>query len=195
MSKQSNLAEKNVHIDEIINGCLNGDSNAQRLLFKKFASKMLGICMRYCRNNDVAKDAMQEGFVKVFNNLAGFKKDSAIETWMTRIMINAALNELRRNRKYDFIDDIDGMNESVEQSVDVNADAVSKMSHEELIQLLQTIPDGYRVVFNMYAIEGYSHKEIAETLKISEGTSKSQLNRARLHLKNLVESKLGIYSV
>lgn len=186
------LARNNFYIEEVIAGCVAKDARCQKLLFEKFASRMLGICLRYCKNYDAAKDAMQIGFINIFEKIGSFKGDSKFETWMTRIMINNALNELRRNNKYGLIEDIAGMSETLEGTEDVDANAVSRMSYDELIEILQTIPDGYRVVFNMYAIEGYSHKEIAETLGINEGTSKSQLNRARKYLQELVQKRLGI---
>ncbi len=188
------MQNSNTHIDEIVQGCKENQAKWQRMLYNLFAQKMMGICMRYCKNEELAKDAMQEGFVKVFNHIQNFKEESKVETWMTRIMINTTLNHLRRDKKYLFIEDNENVSNYVDSQFDVSADSIQKLSHAELINMLQEIPEGYRIVFNMYAIEGYTHKEIGETLGINEGTSKSQLNRARKHLQELVGRKMGIYN-
>jgi len=188
------LLKKTVNIDDIVQGCQANQPKYQRILYEQFAGKLMGICVRYCRNEELAKDALQETFVKIFNNISSFKSESKIETWMTRIAINTTLNHLRQGKRYQFIDDNEQVAHSIENQYAIGSDSIEKLSHDELINILQELPDGYRVVFNMYAVEGYTHKEIADELGINEGTSKSQLNRARKHLQNLVQEKMGIYS-
>ena len=188
------LLKKTVNIDNIVQGCQANQPKYQRMLYEQFAGKLMGICVRYCRNEELAKDALQESFVKIFNKIDSFKNESKIETWMTRIAINTTLNHLRQGKRYQFIDDNEHVAYKIENQHDVSADSLEKLSHAELINILQELPDGYRIVFNMYAVEGYTHKEIADALGINEGTSKSQLNRARKHLQTLVQDKMGIYS-
>jgi RNA polymerase sigma factor (sigma-70 family) len=184
------LMTKSIHIEEIIQGCKDGNSDCQKALFKKFASKMLGICLRYCNNYDAAKDAMQEGFIKVFKNLSSFKGNSAFETWMTRIMINCALNELKKSNRFGYFEDFADTPDNPYHRLDNAPGVIEKMSHEELLTILQELPTGFRTVFNMYAIEGFSHREIAEYLGINEGTSKSQLNRARKVLQEKIMERV-----
>lgn len=147
--------------------------------------------MRYCKNYNTAMDALQEGFIKVFSHIQSFRGESKFETWLTRIIIHAALNEIKKNQKY-YINDLEDYTETASDSLIANPKVVSKMSYDELILLLQKLPDGYRVIFNMYVIEGFSHKEIAESLGIQEGTSKSQLNRARKMLQSLIHKQAQV---
>lgn len=144
--------------------------------------------MRYCKNIDDAKDAMQEGFVKVFTTFSRFQGNSSISTWMTRIMINTAIDHFRKSNKYTIFERLDNIesdddNNFGEETLD--DDGIS-LSQGQLLELIQRLPPGYQLVFNLYAIEGYSHKEIAGQLGISEGTSKSQLARARKQLQQWV---------
>jgi len=188
------LLKKTLNIDTIVQGCQANQPKYQRMLYEQFAGKLMGICIRYCRNEELAKDALQESFVKIFTKIDGFKNESNIATWMTRIAINTTLNHLRQGKRYQFIDDNENLAHTIENLHDVDTDSLEKLSQGELIKMLQELPDGYRIVFNMFAVEGYTHKEIADTLGINEGTSKSQLNRARKHLQQLVQEKMGIYS-
>jgi len=188
------LLKKTLNIDTIVQGCQANQPKYQRMLYEQFAGKLMGICIRYCRNEELAKDALQESFVKIFTKIDGFKNESNIATWMTRIAINTTLNHLRQGKRYQFIDDNENLAHTIETLHDVDTDSLEKLSQGELIKMLQELPDGYRIVFNMFAVEGYTHKEIADTLGINEGTSKSQLNRARKHLQQLVQEKMGIYS-
>jgi len=144
--------------------------------------------MRYCKNIDDAKDAMQEGFVKVFTTFNRFQGNSSISTWMTRIMINTAIDHFRKSSKYTIFERLDNIESDEENSFGedgVEDDGIS-LSQGQLLELIQRLPPGYQMIFNLYAIEGYSHKEIAEQLGISEGTSKSQLARARKQLQQWV---------
>jgi RNA polymerase sigma factor (sigma-70 family) len=175
---------------ELIKGCLEGKNDIQKLLYKKYASTMFGICLRYFEAREEAEDALQEGFIKVFTNLDSFRSEGSLEGWIKRIMVNTALNLLRNHQKYLLHTDI----EEVEHLIKDESDFLDKFSEEELLKLLQELPHGYRLVFNLYEIEGYSHKEIAEMLEISVSTSKTQLLKARKVLqRKLIELNREMY--
>lgn len=171
----------------LVEKCLEGDSRAQRALFEKFAPKMLGVCMRYTKNMEQAEDVLQDGFVKVFTKLGHYKGDGSLEGWIRRIVVNTALDEIRKNIKFQ-----DNVNvDDVDYKLELNSFIEESMMADDLLLLIQEMPAGYKVVFNMFAIEGFSHKEIAVQLNISENTSKSQYSRARAYLKTKLE-ELGI---
>jgi RNA polymerase sigma factor (sigma-70 family) len=163
---------------ELINRCLNGDKSAQSLLYHRYASKMLGVCYRYMQTVYEAEDVLQEGFIKVFRSLETFRNYGALEGWIRRIMVNAALDYLRKNKKLRTETDIDNIED--EPYTD---DTYRNFDTEELIRKIKALPEGYRVIFNLYAIEGYTHKEIAEKTGITESTSRSQYSRAKAILK------------
>jgi RNA polymerase sigma factor (sigma-70 family) len=167
----------------MIEGCISGNPRAQKQLYDKFSGKMMGVCLRYCSNTDEAEDALQEGFVKVFTKISEFKRDGSFEGWIRRIMVNTALDLLRKNKKHAFNASIDDVNVHLTDG----ETALNQLAAEDLLQLLSKLPTGYRVVFNMFAIEGFSHKEIAEHLGVTESTSKSQYSRARAFLKESLE--------
>ena len=177
-----------LEVEEILQECINGNAVAQSKLYKMFANKMLGVCLRYCNSVDDAKDIMQEGFVKVFTTLHKFKGNSSVTTWITRIMMNTAIDNFRKNKKLKFTESFDKY--SNDQDFEDHTEVVNEpLSVDELLALVQKLPTGYRVVFNMYAIDEMSHREIANHLGISEGTSKSQLARARKQLQAWVNEK------
>ncbi len=169
--------------EKLIKRCLENDSNAQAELYRFFAPKMFGICLRFTRNKMEAEDVLQDGFIKIFTYLKDFKNEGSLEGWIRRTMINTAINFYKKNLKK--------MNEMDIDHTDIpNADeetAIDRMSNDELLKLVQALPDGYRMVFNLSVIEGYTHKEIADYLDISENTSKSQLSRAR----NVLQMKIN----
>lgn len=169
--------------EALIDNCIQGDARAQKSLFDKFAPKMMGVVLRYVNDRERANDVLQDAFIKVFQHLTSFKKDGSLEGWIRRIVVNTALDYLRRNKKYL------GHVEINDISIDVskNSDAVGKLEEESLLNIIQTLPDGYRMVFNLYAIEGYSHKEIGKQLGITENTSKSQYSRAKSAIQKLLE--------
>ena len=167
----------------LVDACVSGSTKAQKILFDRFAPKMMAISMRYIRDKERANDVLQDAFIKVFQNLNSFKKDGSLEGWVSRIVVNTALDTLRRNKKFLNNVEIDDIHVSVIQK----SEAVSKLESESLMEIINTLPDGYRVIFNMFAIEGYSHKEIAEKLDITESTSKSQYARARKAIKKLLD--------
>lgn len=158
-------------------------------LYQEHSSYMYAICLRYTKNSDDAEDVMQDGFIKIYHALESFKGDSNIKTWMRRIMVNTAINHYRLKQKLD-VKPIDNEVSEVQNFNDNNA--ISKMSTNELLDVIQELPDGYRMVFNLYSIEGYKHKEIAEMLDITEGTSKSQFAKARYFIQKLISEKLDI---
>lgn len=158
-------------------------------LYQEHSSYMYAICLRYTKNSDDAEDVMQDGFIKIYHALESFKGDSNIKTWMRRIMVNTAINHYRLKQKLD-VKPIDNEVSEVQNFNDNNA--ISKMSTNELLDVIQELPDGYRMVFNLYSIEGYKHKEIAEMLDITEGTSKSQFAKARHFIQKLISEKLDI---
>lgn len=161
-------------INEIIAGCKACNRQMQETLYKQTAAKMFAVCMRYAKDSMEAEDVLQMGYVKIFGKINEFKGEGAFEGWMRRIMVNTAIESYRKNLRSLAIVPIDDVYEQPQAGFDYNSLGV-----KDLMKLIQNLADGYRVVFNMYAIEGYSHKEIAKELGISEGASKSQLSRAR----------------
>lgn len=167
--------------------CVNGNVRAQRMLFDKFARKMLGVCMRYAKSTEQAEDVLQDGFVKVFTKLKDFKHDGSLEGWIRRIMVNTSLDQIRKNGKMLGDTNIDDVGYKIEN----NAFVFENLMADDLMKMVQAMPEGYKIVFNMFAIEGYSHGEIAESLGISENTSKSQYSRARAYLRERLEKVDG----
>ena len=166
--------------DELIEGCRKGNRASQKALYERYCRKMLVVCLRYSKTTAEAEDTLQEGFVKVFNGIKEFRQESKLETWITRIMVNTALNVQRRKLYLYPMVDVEEINlPDTELSV-------SGIHFNQLLEMIQTLPHGCQIVFNLFAIEGFSHKEIAERLGISEGTSKSQFARA----KSLMQAKL-----
>ena len=164
--------------EALIKGCISNDKASQQALYARYSRKMMMICQRYTRSTEDAEDVLQEGFIKVFKHISSFKGDSKLETWMTRILINEALNHQRQ--KLYLFPMVDIQESSVTQSEEAN---LASFHIEDLLEMIRSLPDGCRIVFNLFAIEGYPHKEIASMLKISEGTSKSQYNRAKMLLR------------
>jgi RNA polymerase sigma-70 factor (ECF subfamily) len=169
---------------ELIQGCSNGDRASQKALYELYSRKMLVICSRYARSTQEAEDILQEAFVKIFKSIKDFRAESKLSTWITRIMINTALNSQRQ--KLYLMPMVDVTEVSISEREEVS---LSEFHLAELVAIIQSLPDGCRVVFNMFAIEGYSHKEIGQMLEISEGTSKSQFNRAKSLLRARIEKE------
>jgi RNA polymerase sigma-70 factor (ECF subfamily) len=170
---------------EIIKGCLKNDRKCQKALYEKFYGKMMGACMRYAKNRDDAKDILHEGFMKVFDNLHKFGNKGSFEGWVRRIMVNTAIDHIRKNKhEYLIVDTVyaDKMAKQMTDDVDEN-ELMSSVNQQEVIKAIQQLSPAYRAVFNLYVIEEYTHKEIAELLDISEGTSKSNLAKAKFNLK------------
>lgn len=167
---------------DLIEDCIKENRAAQKALYERYCRKMMVVCQRYAKSMQEAEDILQDGFIKVFANIKSFRGDSRLDTWMTRIMINTALNAQRQKLYLIPMVDVEAIDLREEEQV-----SLSGIHLEELITMIQSLPDGCRLVFNLFAIEGYSHKEIGTMLSISEGTSKSQYNRA----KSLLKAKLS----
>ncbi len=167
----------------LVQACLKGDPRAQKALFEKFAAKMFAVCLRYMSNHDDAQDALQDGFVKVFSKLIDFKNEGVLEGWIRRVIVNTCLDAIRKNAKTKFDVSLD----DVSYKLDYIDTGMEHLEVEELMKLIQSMPNGYRIVFNLYAIEGYTHKEIGERLGVNENTSKSQYLRARAFLRERLE--------
>jgi RNA polymerase sigma factor (sigma-70 family) len=163
--------------------CVKGNSRAQRMLFERFSKKMLGVCLRYAKSTEQAEDVLQDGFIKVFSKLNDFKHDGSLEGWIRRIMVNTSLDQIRKENKLLGNTSLD----NVDYKLQNNAFVLENLAAKDLMKMVQSMPVGYKVVFNMFAIEGYSHKEISEHLGISENTSKSQYSRARAYLRERLE--------
>lgn len=188
-SKKEGLSQQVLEMDDttLVKECVIGNPRAQRALFDKFASKMLGVCVRYAKDTEQAEDILQDGFVKVFSKLKDFKNEGSLEGWVRRVMVNTALDQIRKNGK--MLGDIS--TDDVAYKLEDNDPIVETLMAEDLMKMIKSMPEGYKVVFNMFAIEGYSHAEIAETLGITESTSKSQYSRARAYLRERIEKLHG----
>lgn len=165
---------------ELVAGCQKEDPRFQRALYQRYHRLMFAVCLRYTDSKDDAQDILQEGFVKVFKHIHSFKRKGSFEGWIRRIMIHSSIEHYRKRSRY-FMVDIEEA-----KQVEFNSDALSNMGRDEIMALITQLPPGYRTVFNLYVIEGYSHQEISTMLDISVGTSKSQLSRA----KRLLQEKL-----
>ncbi len=172
---------------ELISRCIDGEPQAQHLLFKTYAPKLLGICQRYARNNDEAKDMMQDSLVKAFIALPKFKGGSSLHTWLTRITFNTCLDHIKLKSKQESVA-IDDM--EIEDEPDDLPYENLPFNEDDILAMVQSLPPGYRAVFNLYAIENLTHPQIAGKLGISEGTSKSQYAKARKMLKKKLENKM-----
>ncbi len=174
-------------LTDTIQGCRLGKRQAQEALYKLFAAKMLGVCARYAADKMEAEDMLQNGFIKVFGKILDFKSEGSFEGWIRRIMVHSAIEYYRKHHKMMQLLNLE--TPGAEQAV--SCVAATSLEAQDLLAMIQTLPPGYRMVFNMYAIEGYSHKEISEIMHISEGASKSQLSRARAILKEMVNKTEG----
>ncbi len=172
-----------MNLDEIIDNCKQGNHSAQQKLFDYLSPKMMTICSRYLGNREEAEDVCQMSFVKLFKNINDYKSDGSFEGWVRRIFVNTSLDQIRRNKKTKF----DMSLNDVDYKIEKNDFTLEQMAAEDILKLVEEMPTGYRTVFNMFAIEGFSHKEIAEHLAITENTSKSQFKRARGYLMNSLE--------
>jgi RNA polymerase sigma factor (sigma-70 family) len=172
---------QNIPETDLIAGCIQGDRRMQELLYRKFSPKMFSVCLRYTSHEEEAQDILQEGFIKVFKNLHRYRHEGSFEGWVRRIFVNTAIEHYRRAQTLYPI--TDWQEQNLEHK---DWSAFDKLSMKDLMKMLNELAPGYRTVFNLYVIEGYSHKEIAEMMGISEGTSKSQLARA----KGLLQEKV-----
>jgi len=171
-------------IEELINDCKKNERKAQEQLYKLYAPKLFSVCLKYSRNYTEAQDNLQDGFLLIFKNIHQFSFKGSLEGWLKRVMINHVLQQYRKETFLNIVDE----NVPEEIEVEVDSDGVSS---EFLIKIIQELPDRYRLVFNLYVLDGFSHQEIAEQLNINIGTSKSNLSRAKLILKEKIESQTG----
>lgn len=170
--------------EQIIDGCLKKNAVAQKFLYDNFSGKMMGVCLRYCDSEQEAEDVLQNGFITVFEKLESFKAEGSFEGWIRKIIVNTALSNIRKNKKFRQNIAIDKVEFMLSTPSQVGADFAAR----DLLKIIQQLPKGSRTVFNLFAIEGYSHGEIAAMLNISEGTSKSQYSRARAYLQKVIPS-------
>ncbi len=177
-------------INSLIVGCVNNSRKAQEKLFKLFYGKMLYLCLRYHHDRDTAQEVVQEGFIKVFEKIGTFDMQGSFDAWVRRIMVNTAIDFIRRNNKVALVELQDNYRESPEDSADELEQEFEKNRRLALESIEQLSP-AYKMVFNLYYVEDYTHKEIAEELGISEGTSKSNLAKAKMRLKQILEQKNG----
>ena len=168
---------------QLINGCIKGDRLAQKELYDKYSRKMMGVCLRYVNDRETARDILQEGFVKLFNNVDSYSQEGPFEAWMRKVFVNSALEYLRR---MDILKEAVSLDQVAEAS-SYSHSALAELEAQELLKIVQDLPAGFRTVFNLFAIEGYSHKEISDMLGITESTSRSQYTRAR----QLLQKKVG----
>lgn len=167
---------------QLIEGCRKGDRLAQKQLYDSFSRKMMGVCLRYVNERETARDLLQEGFVKVFTSINSYMGNGSFEGWMRKIFVNVALEYLRRNDVMRETVDIDDVSEYTSSG----SSAISDLSASDLLRLIHQLPVGFRTVFNLFAIEGYSHREISRMLNITESTSRSQYVRARQILQKRI---------
>jgi len=168
--------------EEILEGCMKQKPAAQEALYKKYGARMMAVCMRYAHTTFEAEDIFQDGFVRIFKSIINFSRTGSLEGWMKQIMVNTAINHYHSNKKHYNNDEFD-------KHFDIHhhdADAISDISAEEITAMISQLADGYRIVFNLFVVEGYSHLEIADMLEISEGTSKSQLSKAKQLLRKMI---------
>ncbi|MGM0532256.1 MAG: RNA polymerase sigma factor [Bacteroidota bacterium] len=175
-------------LNDIVKACLKGDSKAQAQLYKQYAGRLYTLCLRYTNNEDEAKDILQESFIKIFEKLRQYKSKGSLEGWMRKIVVNTALEKIRKESRFVLVED----EAMVENDKYKYEHVLEDIGRNELLEMIQELSVQYRMVFNLYAIEGYSHKEISKKLNISEGTSKSNLSRARELLKSKIETRYKI---
>ncbi|HFC00414.1 MAG TPA: RNA polymerase sigma factor [Phaeodactylibacter sp.] len=180
----------NLHHEEndLVNACIRNDRNAQQLLYQQHYSKMMGVCLRYSNNKEDALDILHDGFIKVFKNISKYQLGTSLSAWMRRIMVNTAIDFYRKN--------VRRRTEDLETAYSLSTsdpDAVSQVTEKEILAAVQTLSPAYRSVFNLYVIDGYPHKDIADQLGITESTSRSNLVKARHKLKAILAAKMITY--
>ncbi len=182
MDQKSNY---NISESDLIKGSIAGDRRMQEELYRRFAPKMYAVCLRYANNTDDAQDLLQEGFIKVYKNLHRFRAEGSFEGWVRRVFVNTSIEHYRKKTAQ-----LSSVSEKEENTIeDADISALDSLAEKDIINIVQELSPGYRTVFNLYVVEGYSHKEIGEMLGISEGTSKSQLARA----KSILQKKITQY--
>lgn len=171
---------------KLATACTKGDAVACKELYDLYSGHMWSVCLRYARDRMIAEDMFQEGFIRIYEKIGTYQGQGSLEGWVRRIMVNTSINFLHKHKRHFTEAANDGYSEPWQAS-----GAIEQLSAEEMTRMIQQLPDGNRMVFNMFAIEGYAHKEIAEMLGISENTSKSRMLRARQALQQMIETKAG----
>jgi RNA polymerase sigma-70 factor (ECF subfamily) len=173
------MGEEELH--QLIGGCIKKDRYSQKMLYKAFYGFSMGICLRYANNRDEAAEVMNQGFFKVFTRIETYDRSRPFKAWLGRIMTNASIDYYRANLKMAYTDDLDKA-----EHISDGDFADKKLNYDDLLKMVQKLPPAYRAVFNLFAVEGYTHEEIGELLNISAGTSKSNLHKARQKLKQMI---------
>ncbi len=169
----------------LIKACVRRERWAQKVLYETYYSKMMGVCLRYANDEEEALDILHEGFIKVFRHISKYQPGTSLSAWIRRIMVNTSIDYYRKNTRR--------RTEDIEQAYDLSsndADAISQCSEQEILAAIQELTPAYRAVFNLYVIEGYAHREIADMLDITESTSRSNLVKARLKLKDILSARM-----
>ncbi len=181
-----------IDIKELINGCINGNRRSQEILHRNYYGKMMGVCLRYMQDKDEAKDVVQEGFIKVYNNLAKYDHSGSFDLWLKRIFVNTAIDFYRKNKTLQNIFNYNVEVEDVQEPIDENSSigTLKMLSTPDILEAVQELTPVYRAVFNMYAIDGYNHHQISEALNINIGTSKSNYSKAKGNLQKILINKL-----
>ncbi|HEY8510966.1 MAG TPA: RNA polymerase sigma factor [Cyclobacteriaceae bacterium] len=170
----------------LLSQCQSGDPRSQRALYDLFRPKVFGLCRRYTRRREEAEDVFQEAFIRIFQNINQVHDAEHLEPWIRRITVNAAVSYYHKNKRHQIVQDV--ADDGVQQTSDDYVLILSKFCDEQVVEMIEALPDGYRLVFNLYELEGYSHSEIASMLSITESTSRSQLNRAKQALKSRLKA-------
>ena len=175
--------------EQMLLGCLDNDAAAQEALYRQHSPKMLGVCYRYGKNREDAEDMLQEGFIKVFGQLHQFRSEGSLEGWIRRIIVHTCINNLKKNKK--FRESVDLIHAN---SIQLKEESIpSILQAKQVVEYIRQLPIGYRTVLNLYAIEGFSHKEIGDMLDIAESTSRSQYTRAKAMLEEvLIKKKIWV---
>ena len=171
--------------ETMLNGCLENNAAAQEALYAHFSPKMLGVCYRFAKNREDAEDMLQEGFIKVFSQIHQYRNEGAFEGWIRRIVVHTCINILKKNKKFS-----DSLDITYASGIGIKEENIpSIMQAKQVVECIRVLPVGYRTVLNLYAIEGYSHKEIGMMLDIEESTSRSQYTRAKVMLEDILVKK------
>ena len=173
---------------QLIDLCIKGDRASQKVLYNRLAPRMFPLCIRYIGNREMAEDVLQDGFITLFTKLGDYKGDGSFDGWARKIFVNTALMSLRKKDALKMSEDLEAIRGMKDDLPSQN----QNIGYKELMKLVMELPPGFRTVFNMYAIEGYSHKEISDTLGISETTSRTQLSRARIWLQNKIKERENV---
>lgn len=182
--------KKKEELNIIISKCLRENRKAQEDLFKLFYGKMLGVSMRYTKDEDTAQEVVQESFIKCFDKLSTFDTDGYFEGWLKRIVINTAIDNIRKSKKSPYVNDLNEDYSLSNEEEDDEDFEITKMKTDLIMNAIQNLSPAYQAVFNLYVVEEYTHREIADMLKISEGTSKSNLSKAKANLKKMLKTEL-----